>query len=219
MARHVAGLVQGRDVVPIAGRKLVTLRQHGHVFRTGGRKHDHRARGGCSSPSASGSCSPARALPHSGSAGRTRAGGRPSICCSVGRRGGPDPRPFVAHQCRTGLPSSSGHGFPAVSRTGSSPATSRTGCASRASGSLGFHAAAAERKQRSCRSRGRVPSFENGRSVPSRARVRICSSRCAPRFVHCICWRLAKRLLRRRLPWTSPGTTKCVRRRGTARRS
>ena len=31
--------------------------------------------------------------------------------------------------------------------------------------------------------------------MPSSARVRVCGSRCAPRLVHCICWRLAKRLL------------------------
>jgi hypothetical protein len=36
---------------------------------------------------------------------------------------------------------------------------------------------------------------KSGRNVPSSARVRVCSSRCAPRFVHCICWRLANRLL------------------------
>jgi hypothetical protein len=25
--------------------------------------------------------------------------------------------------------------------------------------------------------------------------MRVCNSRCAPRLVHCICWRLTKRLL------------------------
>jgi len=28
---------------------------------------------------------------------------------------------------------------------------------------------------------------KRGRNVPSSVRVRVCSSRCAPRFVHCIC--------------------------------
>lgn len=37
------------------------------------------------------------------------------------------------------------------------------------------------------------------RSVPSSTRVRVCSSRCAPRDDHCICWRLAKRLPTTRL--------------------
>src|SRR5271166_3490229 len=58
----------------------------------------------------------------------------------------------------------------------------------RASGSLGCHAAAA------CAAPAELslarPGYhfsKRGRSVPSSARVRVCSSRCAPRFVHCIC--------------------------------
>ena len=37
---------------------------------------------------------------------------------------------------------------------------------------------------------GQFPSF-----LETMARVRVCSSRWAARRVHCICWRLAKRLL------------------------
>jgi hypothetical protein len=40
-----------------------------------------------------------------------------------------------------------------------------------------------------------MPASNSGLSVPSSARVRVCSGRCAPRGVHCICWRLVKRLL------------------------
>src|SRR3954463_145515 len=43
-----------------------------------------------------------------------------------------------------------------------------------------------------------------GRSVPSRVRVRVCNSRCAPRGVHCICCFLANRLLTTALTVASP---------------
>ena len=59
----------------------------------------------------------------------------------------------------------------------------------------------------------------SGRSVPSKARVRVCSSRWAPRRVHCICWRLARRLLTTALTVLSAMADEMRRRIGTVRRS
>jgi hypothetical protein len=54
---------------------------------------------------------------------------------------------------------------------------------------------------------------------PSSARVRACSCRWAPRLVHCICWRLAKRLLMTAFTVDSARQGRFARRRGTARRN
>ena len=51
----------------------------------------------------------------------------------------------------------------------------------------GGHAAACSASASLSLAKAGIQRSKRGRSVPSRARVRVCNSRCAPRGVHCIC--------------------------------